>query len=309
MKVFVSSTVYDLLDIRSELAVYLRELGAVPVLSDDKLSGFEVSPSANSIETCLINVRQADRFLIILDQRYGPSLKTAGFEDVSATHLEYREAIKAGVPVDFFVRDHLLADHAIWKRDKTSRLAWVKEERDRALFGLMDEHFHLAADATHSNWRHVFSNSVDLKAGVGQILRKPLLEKKLVDAIHANQFPLFIGHTRVSNKASTIEAHVSFENVSKASAFNVTVDRNNEQLNQRLVPPGVSVRLSAIEQSNWGFDFGAEIALRYETALGVTVHETWTASFIFQGLNVLNYVSLKSRRFFVGDVPVIQLEG
>lgn len=306
MKVFVSSTVYDLLDIRSELAVYLRELGAVPVLSDDKLSGFEVSPSANSIETCLINVRQADRFLIILDQRYGPSLKTAGFEDVSATHLEYREAIKAGVPVDFFVRDHLLADHAIWKRDKTARLAWVKEERDRALFGLMDEHSRLRADATHSNWRHVFSNSVDLKAGVGKILRRPLLEKKLIDAIHANQFPLFRGFTKVSTKTGIIELHLSFENISNASAFNVRVDCDIKQSVQDVVPPGMSATIIEIGPP----EFTMDITLSYETALGVAVNEVWTANFGVAEGSVLHYMRRKApRRFLIGVVPEIRLEG
>ncbi len=38
MKVFVSSTVYDLLDIRAEIAELLRSLDISPVLSDDPIS-------------------------------------------------------------------------------------------------------------------------------------------------------------------------------------------------------------------------------------------------------------------------------
>ena len=56
MRIFVSSTVFDLLDVRAEIAELLRELGIAPVMSDDKLSDFDVKQDVNSIETCLLNV-------------------------------------------------------------------------------------------------------------------------------------------------------------------------------------------------------------------------------------------------------------
>jgi len=71
MRVFISSSVYDLIDIRAELAEQLRAIGITPVLSDDKLSDFRVQHDVNSIETCLVNVDSCDEFLLILDQRMG----------------------------------------------------------------------------------------------------------------------------------------------------------------------------------------------------------------------------------------------
>ena len=47
MRVFVSSTVYDLVDIRGELEQLLRELGISPVMSDHKLSDFDLAFQAN----------------------------------------------------------------------------------------------------------------------------------------------------------------------------------------------------------------------------------------------------------------------
>src|SRR5262245_2723195 len=93
MKVFVSSTCFDLIDIRAEIAELLRSLGILPVMSDDKLSDFDTRHDANSIETCLINVASSDEVIVILDRRYGPRLGTT-FGDVSATHLEYRKAVE-----------------------------------------------------------------------------------------------------------------------------------------------------------------------------------------------------------------------
>ncbi len=74
MKVFISSTCYDLIDVRCELDDFLKSLGLLPVLSDSYLSDFEVQYDKNSIETCLVNVRSADIVIVILDKRYGPRL-------------------------------------------------------------------------------------------------------------------------------------------------------------------------------------------------------------------------------------------
>ena len=92
MRIFISSTCYDLVDLRAELETFFKNAGMEPVLSDSLTSDFQVSPDANSIETCLANVRTCDQFIIILSNRYGPTLGKAGHVDVSATHLEYLEA-------------------------------------------------------------------------------------------------------------------------------------------------------------------------------------------------------------------------
>src|SRR5262249_10183540 len=111
MRVFISSTCYDLIDLRAELEVLFDEAGVTSLLSDSLTSDFQVLPDRNSIETCLENVRQCDVFLIILSSRYGRSLAKAGFDDVSATHLEYREARKHKKPIWMYARDRLMGDY------------------------------------------------------------------------------------------------------------------------------------------------------------------------------------------------------
>lgn len=68
MKVFVSSTCYDLIDLRLELAEEHRATGCRPMLSDERASDFEVSGAAgeNSIQTRLNNVRQSDAVVVVL---------------------------------------------------------------------------------------------------------------------------------------------------------------------------------------------------------------------------------------------------
>ena len=51
--VFISSTCYDLIDLRAELEAWIRDLGLSPVMSDRPTSEFEVSGYRDSIATCI----------------------------------------------------------------------------------------------------------------------------------------------------------------------------------------------------------------------------------------------------------------
>lgn len=164
MNVFVSSTCHDLIDIRAEVETLLRDIGLQPLLSDRPSSEFEVLPDMNSIETCLAGVRSSDVFICVLSQRYGPSLKGAGYPDVSATHLEWLEARKVEKPIRMYVRDRLAGEYAIWKRNpKGVTLAWVRDAKDHGIFNLLDEHQKLVTDKPQSNWYWSFRDSIDLK--------------------------------------------------------------------------------------------------------------------------------------------------
>lgn len=191
MKVFVSSTAFDLIDIRAELEAHLRSLGLTPVMSDVRTADFDVRTGKNSIETCLINLRACDAVIVVLDKRYGPTLGKAGFDDISATHLEYREAKAARKQILFYVRDRLEADYRLWhgERDETKRgdltYSWVTSPKDHGLFACLREHRQLDSEAEHSNWFMTFRDSIELKQLVtrdlGAVAAKTELENLLRD--------------------------------------------------------------------------------------------------------------------------------
>jgi hypothetical protein len=172
--VFISSTCYDLIDIRAEVETEFRHMRLMPILSDRSTSEFLVAPDANSIENCLANLRRADHVVFILSQRYGPSLSKAGYDDMSATHLEYREARRLKKPIYMYVRDRLEADAALHKKNRGAKLnfGWVSDDSQQ-LFALLDEHRKLVKKAAESNWLWTFRDSVELKS----ILRKDFKDK------------------------------------------------------------------------------------------------------------------------------------
>lgn len=230
MKIFISSTVYDLIDVRSEVAELLRSLGLSPILSDDSLSEFAPKHDANSIESCLANIEASDAVILILDQRYGPSLKQAGYEDKSATHLEYDRAIELGKPVHVFVRDRLEADFSIWKKNKQKsdlKLTWV-DQKDFRLFELLSEHRKIVEGESNSNWIDFFRSSIDLKKAIQKKFETMMRPQQLADAIAHNEFPLFDVQSRTEDtsrvdqiKELTYKCMIT--NVGGASAFNVQI--------------------------------------------------------------------------------------
>jgi hypothetical protein len=108
--VFVSSTCYDLNQVRAEMKRFLESMGLDPVLSETP--AFPVSPQISPIENCLQAVKaRADIFVLIIGARYGSQNESGK----SVTNLEYLEAKAKGVPVYVFVLKQILNVLPIWK--------------------------------------------------------------------------------------------------------------------------------------------------------------------------------------------------
>lgn len=161
--IFVSSTCYDLIDLRAELEQHLRLMGLTPVMSGRPATEFVVPGDTNSIETCLTNLRRCTAVVVVLSQRYGPKLGKYGFPDVSATHLEYNTAIDEKIPTLVYARDRLLAELESRKRhDKAFKRSWLPSDDDLGLLDLLDQHKKLHSGKV--NWVWQFTSSVDLKS-------------------------------------------------------------------------------------------------------------------------------------------------
>lgn len=107
---FVSSTCYDLAQLRANLRDFAEAVGLEPALSE--LDSFPVDPSQSAIQNCLEVVRtRADLFVLVVGGRYG-SMNEAGN---SITNLEYLEASARGLPKYVFVKSEILSILPIWR--------------------------------------------------------------------------------------------------------------------------------------------------------------------------------------------------
>lgn len=118
--VFVSSTCYDLAQVRNDLRLFLESLGTIPVLSE--FSTFPVDPNLDAVGNCRIVVKEkADIFILVVGGRYGSETESGK----SVTNIEYLEAKAKGIPCYIFVQKPILTVLPIWKKNKSGDFSGI----------------------------------------------------------------------------------------------------------------------------------------------------------------------------------------
>ena len=92
MKIFISSLIANMAEIRTAVRSAVVSLGHSPTMAED----FGARPQSPQI-TCLEGIRDADAVVLILGAAYGAKQPSG----LSATHEEYREAKSRGVVLSF----------------------------------------------------------------------------------------------------------------------------------------------------------------------------------------------------------------
>lgn len=100
-KIFISSTIDDLLVARTAIDLALR---ASEVFQPQRVEQFP-AVSQPSKQVCLDEVRNSDAVVILIGQRYGFIPIENNASNLSVTHLEYREAKASGKPIFAFILD------------------------------------------------------------------------------------------------------------------------------------------------------------------------------------------------------------
>lgn len=142
LRVFVSSTCFDLSVVRGQLRSFLEHQGHLPVMSD--YNDVLYDPRAHTHTSCVDEVAGCDVVVLIIGGRLGGRaipqvascvdfdrlsteskspefLKNA--KDISVTQLEVLKAIDKSIPVFAFVEERVWNDHATYERNKTKKIA------------------------------------------------------------------------------------------------------------------------------------------------------------------------------------------
>lgn len=271
--VFVSSTCFDLIDLRAEAEAHIRDLGLVPILSDRISSEFSTDGTQDSIKTCIENVRKCPTYICVLCRRYGGTLELFGHPGLSATHVEYRAAKKAGCRIMFYVRDRCAADYSVWrtankKAAKPSKLSWV-DEKDYGVFRLLLEHEN---QATTPNWYWAFRDSVELKRrltiDLGRESRSAITRRMLQDGRLPTIIPM------VKHSGSN-EIGFNLDNISSVPAVDVRFSTGQGEIICQTI--GANTHgAGSVKLDNWHDLYDGrtvEATLRYTTLEGLRFEE------------------------------------
>ena len=243
----------------------------------------------------LLNVGRCDAFVLLLNQRYGPSLASVGFADESATHLEYHEAKRLTKPMFVFARDRLLADHSAWKRNGRApsfRPSWLQDTKtdgtmNPAMFTFLDEHLALQAASPAQNWCDSFKDSVELKAFLGRrlereskIARLALLEK---DRRLPHLLPLAPEIVAAPGTATLqpVQVRAQMYNAGPVLALEVTFHRNGNPVRGLGAIP---VNGAPAFAHQCCLDVAEQLIVEYVTSEGDRVRDTWWATARTTGL-------------------------
>lgn len=117
LNIFVSSTYYDLSQVRANLFDFIQSLGHTPFLSE--FDSFPITPGNNTIENCIDNVRNhADLMILIIGNRYGYQTD----KGKSITNTEFETAKSKGIPVYVFIEKSIINLLPVWKQNKNLNL-------------------------------------------------------------------------------------------------------------------------------------------------------------------------------------------
>lgn len=113
VKVFLSSTCYDLRQIRADLFDFFTNHGFLPVLSE--YPNFPINPQKDTIENCIENIKDnTDIFVLVVGDKYGSKIESGK----SITNTEYLYAKSLGIPTYIFIYKPIISILPIWKKNK-----------------------------------------------------------------------------------------------------------------------------------------------------------------------------------------------
>jgi hypothetical protein len=114
IKIFVSSTCYDLSQIRTDLHDYIEDCSYTPILSEYK--SFPINPSKKTIDNCIDAVKNdADIFVLVVGNRYGTKIDSGS----SITNTEFLTAKNKGIPIYIFIDKRMLNILPVWEKNKS----------------------------------------------------------------------------------------------------------------------------------------------------------------------------------------------
>lgn len=132
LKVFISSTCYDLSLLRFEMRDFIVSMGYEPVMSD--YADILYDPRTHTHSSCVNEVENCDMLVVIIGSRFGGegvpealnliNLDDFDYDDVpddrkfSITQLEVLKAINNRIPVYTFIDSGVYHDHLVYEKNK-----------------------------------------------------------------------------------------------------------------------------------------------------------------------------------------------
>ncbi|HLO72986.1 MAG TPA: DUF4062 domain-containing protein [Flavobacterium sp.] len=120
-KVFVSSTCYDLKEIRDNLYEFIDSLGYIPIFSDKNDVFYH--PDLHTHEACLKEIESCQLFVLIIGGRFGGKYKYDTTKSI--VNAEYSAAKELNLPIITFVSRDVYGNHFMYEKNKDKEIEYT----------------------------------------------------------------------------------------------------------------------------------------------------------------------------------------
>lgn len=266
-RIFISSTCFDLIDIRSELTSFLETYN-FEVLNS-QLHNFGVSPELHSHTACLEQVNNADYFIVIIGKRRGGTF--IGSEQ-SITNEEYKLAVKRGIPIMVFVDKAIDNNLVLYKKNPAMDFSSMID--DKRIFHFVE----YIKSSSANNWVFQYENINDIKNVIksqysyylllfSQSIVKKKEKEKTVDSSKLSfvEFPSNIDE--INSKDMSQDEETAFRNGIKELhniLYKILISEgNNDNKYEKIKAIWVIARYGELHWDNYGFDIDNNIFKDY----------------------------------------------
>jgi hypothetical protein len=188
-KIFVSSTFFDLEQIREDIRTTITQLGHEPLLSE--YHSFPTLPDLDTIENCKKAVQASDLFVLVIGGRRG-SLDPASGRPI--VNLEFEAALQQGMSCFVFVNHSIMTLLPVWRKNPVADFSPMVD--DPQVFKFVD------SIKEKQKWIFTFSKASE----VSEVLRIQLsvFLKSLLDRRTTGRLDPLKGFETESEKARAI---------------------------------------------------------------------------------------------------------
>ncbi len=113
-RVFISSTCYDLSEVRDTLVTFINSFGFEDALSER--GDVFYHPDLHTHDSCIREISNCHLLILIIGGRFGGTYKAEIGKSI--VNAEYEAARKLNIPVFTFVKKDVLSDHKLFERNK-----------------------------------------------------------------------------------------------------------------------------------------------------------------------------------------------
>lgn len=183
VNIFVSSTCYDLSQIRNDLKQCIQDLGHNPVLSE--LKDFPIDTRLSNAENCINAVnKEADIFVLIIGNKYGSVLESGK----SITNVEFLAAFNKGIPIYTFALKQMTNILPVWEKNPDADYSHIVDNnkvfefladvrKKRGLWNFEFENAQDILDILKSQLSNLFHDCLDIKRMMENSEHKELFQK------------------------------------------------------------------------------------------------------------------------------------